>query len=37
MRLRKMPAGWQCVWRHVNAPPKPPVGSPCNGCGAHGV
>ncbi|WP_299146731.1 hypothetical protein [uncultured Comamonas sp.] len=30
---RPMPSGWQRAWRHVNAPPKPPVGSPCNGCG----
>lgn len=28
-----MPSGWQRAWRHVNAPPKPPVASPCNGCG----
>ena len=33
MHLRKMPSGWQRAWRHVSAPLKPPVGSPCNGCG----
>jgi len=27
------PPGWQVVHWHPEAPPKPPEGAPCNGCG----
>ncbi len=27
------PPGWQVVHLHPGAPPKPPEGAPCNGCG----
>ena len=27
------PPGWQVVHIHPGAPPKPPEGAPCNGCG----
>ena len=28
-----LPPGWQVVHWHPEAPPKPPEGAPCNGCG----
>ena len=28
-----LPRGWQRVHWHPQAPPKPPVGAACNGCG----
>jgi hypothetical protein len=28
-----LPPGWQVVHWHPGAPPKPPEGAPCNGCG----